>query len=177
VQCAGPVIAKLGGKASKVLAHNAYASFVHHLYEFYVGIIKKNRCDLGNVPPEDMDAILLSEVEKLLRNRRRAIEQGYAPTWENHISVYQVEVPMEFGGHFRSVRNRTAHADVRRASPRAVDISLAEFYTRYHLFIYLLYQSAQFTWTIDDFEKHDWQSIEDFDLAIKRKPPEAPLGQ
>src|SRR3546814_9248050 len=60
-------------------------------------------------PKSDIsDNIINSEVEKLLRNKRHAIQNGYAPKWENHISVYQMEVPKEFARDFRQIRNRTA---------------------------------------------------------------------
>ena len=103
-------------------------------------------------------------------HRVDAIKNGRAPAWENHISTYQVDVPLEFGAQFRRIRNRTAHASTKRSDP-GTDLSLAKFYELYHLFVYLLYYSAQWLWSVKDVETFDWKAIEEFDLAIQADPP------
>lgn len=113
-----------------------------------------------------LDHIFNGEVVKLLKNRVDAINGGYSPSWENHISVYQVEVPAEFGTQFRKIRNRTAHASTKRSLP-GDELTLGQFYEKYHGFVYLLYCSAQWLWTVKDIEAHDWKSIEEFDLAVQ----------
>jgi hypothetical protein len=153
-------------KATKIKCHDAYASFLHHLYEFYVGCIKRDFRSTETVQSKVLDHIFHREVVKLLKNRVDAIIGGYAPSWENHISVYQVEVPAEFGTHFRKIRNRTAHASTRRSLP-GDELSLGQFYEKYHGFVYLLYYSAQWLWTVKDIEAHDWKSIEEFDLTVQ----------
>lgn len=159
-------------KLTKIRSHDAYSSFLHYLYEFYVGCIKRDMHDLKKLDPSLLDRMFNAEVRKLLNNRIHAIENGYAPSWENHISVYQVEVPEEFGTQFRRIRNRTVHVSIERARPNN-DLSLAEFYHRYHKFVYLLYYAAQW-WTTKDIEAYDWKSIEEFDLSVQTtdtKPP------
>src|SRR3546814_16958957 len=100
-------------------------------------------------PKSDIsDNIINSEVEKLLRNKRHAIQNGYAPKWENHISVYQMEVPKEFARDFRQIRNRTAHADLRRAAPENHP-TMGEFYKRYHGYVYILYAQTHWLWHVD----------------------------
>lgn len=150
-------------KSVKVQSYNAYSEFLHHLYEFYVACFKRDRRSTAKIPYGDLDALLNLEVEKLLRNRRQAIEQGYAPSWENHISVYQVEVPQNFGTDFRKLRNRAAHADPSRAVPG--ELSLGAFFTECHRFIVLLYQSGLAFWTVKDVEKYNWRAIEEFNAA------------
>jgi hypothetical protein len=153
-------------KAIKIRCHDAYASFLHHLYEFYVGCIKRDLRNTENLQGKVLDKIFNCEVTKLLKNRVDAINGGYAPSWENHISVYQVEVPTEFGTQFRRIRNRTAHASTKRSSPKD-ELPLGQFYEKYHGFVYLLFYSAQGFWTVKDIEAHDWKSIEEFDLAVQ----------
>lgn len=153
-------------KATKIKCHDAYASFLHHLYEFYVGCIKRDFRSTETVQSRVLDQIFNREVTKLLRNRVDAIKGGYAPSWENHISVYQVEVPTEFGTQFRKIRNRTAHASTKRSSP-GDELPLGQFYEKYHGFVYLLYYSVQWLWTVKDIEAQDWKSIEEFDLAVQ----------
>lgn len=157
-------------KLTKIRSHDAYTSFLHHLYEFYVGCIKQDRRNLNSLNYQLLDCIFNTEVRKLLRNRIHAIENGYAPSWENHISVYQVEVPEDFGIQLRRIRNRTAHVSIKRATPSS-ELSLAEFYRRYHKFVYLLYCSAQWMWTTKDIEAQNWKSIEDFDLSVQIADP------
>lgn len=153
-------------KSIKISAYNAYSSFLHHLYEFYVGCIKRDRRNTSDIKSDELDTIFNKEVEKLLRNKRHAIEHGYAPEWENHISVYQVEVPTDFGPQFRRIRNRTAHADLRRAVP-VNQLSLGDFYRLYHRFVYLLYAQPHWLWSVKDIEAFDWKAIEDFNLAAR----------
>ncbi|MHB1117778.1 hypothetical protein [Sideroxydans sp.] len=153
-------------KATKIKCHDAYASFLHHLYEFYSGCIKRDFRSTETVRYSVLDQMFNHEVTKLLKNRVDAIKGGYAPSWENHISVYQVEVPTEFGTQFRKIRNRTAHASTKRSSPDD-ELPLGQFYEKYHNFVYLLYYSAQRLWTVKDIEAQDWKSIEEFDLAVR----------
>lgn len=107
-----------GGRTDKRLLlamFDAYARFPHHLYEFYLGNIKRERGRLGTVPHEECDRILQAEAEKLMRIRRERILTGDAPRWENHVSYYESPVPSDFACDFRQARNRVAHADYRRA--------------------------------------------------------------
>lgn len=153
-------------KATKIKCHDAYANFLHHLFEFYVGCIKRDFRSTDTVQSKALDCIFNREVVKLLKNRVDAINGGYAPSWENNISIYRVEVPAEFGTQFRKIRNRTAHASTKRSFP-GDELSLGQFYEKYHGFVYLLYYSAQWLWTVKDIEAHDWKSIEEFDLAVQ----------
>lgn len=157
-------------KLTKIRSHDAYASFLQHLYEFYVGCIKRDQHEIKGLDHRLLDRVFNAEVRKLLNNRIHGIENGYAPLWENHISVYQVEVPEEFGTQFRRIRNRTAHVSIKRSRPNT-ELSLSEFYERYHNFIYLLYHSAQWTWSTKDIEAQDWKSIEEFDLSVQTVDP------
>jgi hypothetical protein len=152
-------------KTTKIKCHDAYASFLHHLYEFYVGCFKRDLRSTKPLESRVLDQIFNREVTKLLKNRVDAIKGGYAPSWENHISVYQVDVPNEFGTQLRNIRNRTAHASTKRSSPED-ELPLGQFYEKYHRFVYLLYYSAQGFWAVKDIEARDWKSIEDFDLAV-----------
>jgi hypothetical protein len=90
-------------------------------------------------------------------------QNNYAPSWENHISVYQVEVPKEFGKRFRIIRNNTAHVNIKRAMP---EFTLAQFYEEYHSFVYLLYEAGMTYWNTQNIEEHNLQSIEEFDLSV-----------
>lgn len=154
----------LSGKCDKniaLLCYNAYADFVSHLYEFYLGCIKRDARFSKNLTSIRIDEILNTEVEKLLKLRQTRILRGDAPSWENDISFYQSEVPREFAYSFRTVRNIRAHADPRRAS-----FSLSDFYKKYHRFIYLLYTEPQWLWNIDDLNQHDWKEIEMFSREL-----------
>lgn len=152
-------------KATKIRSHDAYSSFLHHLYEFYVGCIKRNRRDTKEIDSYVLDRIFNSEAEKQLRIRVERIEQGRAPAWENHISVYRVDVPNDFGKRFRQIRNRTVHASIDRSAP-GQELTLGQFYKECHKFIFLLYDSSHWLWSVEDIEKNEWKAIEEFDLAF-----------
>jgi hypothetical protein len=155
-------------KITKIRCHDAYSRFLNHLYEFYVGCIKRDQNNFKRLDYQLLDKIFNVEVRKLLLNKIHAIENGYAPSWESHISVYQVEVPEDFGEQFRSIRNRTAHVSIKRANP---DLSLADFYNQYHSFVCLLYNAAQWLWITEDIEKHEWKAIEEFGHLFQSSHP------
>jgi len=87
VYFAGQNILGDDSKKIKIQSYNSYASFLHHLYEFYIGCIKRELRDTSSPKIDISDRIVNSEAEKLLKNKRHAIENDYAPEWGNHISV------------------------------------------------------------------------------------------
>jgi hypothetical protein len=96
--------------------YNAYSRFVHHLYEFIRGAHAREAqntkiTDKGLTGAErakfDEDYIS-AHVQRLLTNRRTAIQDGTAPSWENSISYYPERVPPEFAREFRRYRNLNA---------------------------------------------------------------------
>lgn len=153
-------------KLTKIKMHDAYANFLSHLFEFYIACEQRDRSNTKKLDNEFLDKFFNAQVKRQLRNKCDAIEKGYAPEWENHISCYQVEVPEDFGKDFRLVRNRTSHALIDRSVPEK-GIPLADFYHRYHKFAYLLYYTGSW-WRARNIENYNWQAIEEFDLSVKR---------
>lgn len=147
-----------------IAAYNAYSDFISHLYEFYLGCIKRDGRFGRNVQGKTVDAILNAEVTKLLKIRRERILRGDAPLYENHISHYEVEVPTEFGAAFRKVRNIRSHAAAERS-----EFNLANFHAMYHRFIYLLFEEPQWIWNIEKVPDHDWRAIGAFAKMIVPK--------
>ena len=139
--------------------YNSYTRFLHHLYEFYVACFKRDANDTANLKHTTVEKLLNAEVRKLLRNRREAIRGGYAPAWENHISVYEVAAPETFASRFRMIRNSTAHVDYRRALNE-----VSRFYAECHLFAMLLYNSGVAYWSVQDVAAVNWKAIGEFPL-------------
>lgn len=79
----------------------------------------------------------------------------------------EVIVPESFGKHWRFVRNRRNHASERRFTGE--DITLSDFYEKYHRFIYLFYEEAQWVWIVEDVESYDWGDIEKFNSIVRTK--------
>jgi len=157
----------LGGNQEKkisIACYNAYSDFVSHLYEFYLGCIKSDGRFSKRISGAEVDSILNKEVQRILKIRRERILRGNAEPHENHISSYEVEVPEEFGSQFRSVRNIRSHAMSDRST-----YNLADFYLKYHRFIYLLFVEPQWLWNIEKFPEHDWHAIEEFSKVITAK--------
>ncbi len=159
----------INGKEDKrhlLAMYDAYARFVHHLYEFYVACIKRNRQSTSDIPHPERDRILQVEASKLMNNRAARIRRGDAPSLENSPEYYETPVPPYFAEHFRTVRNRTAHADYRRSLPTS-GISLADFFRQYHRYILLLFEEAHFVWNVKDVENFDWGEITEFNLVVR----------
>lgn len=153
-------------KRIRVAMYSAYTRFLHHLYEFYLASYQREFMSLKDIPANTIDKLLNGEVRKLLRNRIEAIDGGYAPAWENHRSVYEVEVPEEFSLQWRRIRNRTAHVSTKRSTSKP-DIRLVDFYNKFHGFVYLLYHSAMAHWAVRDLNAVSWKEIEEFNLAVE----------
>jgi hypothetical protein len=151
-------------KQIRLRSYNLYSEFLLHLYEFYYGCFKRDKRSTSDIPHTNLDQLFNFEAQKAINITTERILNGRALGWENDLSYYQVIVPEDFGMHFRWIRNRHSHVDHKRSSGE--EISLSEFYRKYHKFIYQLFSFASWIWEIEDIEKHDFQSIEDFETAI-----------
>jgi hypothetical protein len=127
--------------------YNAYSAFAHHLYEFMRGAhareeqntkITSKRLTAAEKAKLDEDYISL-HAQRLLTNRRTAIQNGTAPSWENDIIYYPERVPKEFAKDLRQFRNWT-HAHVSHERSSGLDPS--EFFSKYHKYLYLLYRDC-----------------------------------
>jgi hypothetical protein len=87
-----------------------------------------------------------------------------AAGWEKQVRHLEASIDGDFGKHFRLVRNRTAHALHRRARPSVDDLTLGNFFVRYHYAVLCLFETAKFTWTVRDIESFDWMEMEAFDV-------------
>lgn len=154
-------------KELAIKSYENYSDFVAHLYEFYVGCIYLNDRYPKKPNYDQLDRIFTEEAERYLHLRRQRIDKGYAPSWENARSHYEVIVPESFGKHWRFVRNRRNHASERRFTGE--DITLSDFYEKYHRFIYLFYEEPQWLWIVEDVESYDWGDIEKFNSIVRTK--------
>jgi hypothetical protein len=85
-------------------AYNAYARFIHHLYEFAMSAIARDRNDTKQMRAVDADRYLASYLQRALKKRRDAILDGTAPSWENHISAFPENIPATLPSDFRRTR-------------------------------------------------------------------------
>ena len=147
----------------KIDCYSAYIDFVAHLYEFYLACIKQDSRYPSKPTKDQIDEAMHFEATRLMNIRRDRILSGEAPSWENHISVYEVKIPKEFGQSFRKVRNLRSHVNSQR-----VDFDLGEFYKNFHEFLFLMYQDCICLWDVDksNAPKQDWGEIENFTNAI-----------
>lgn len=143
------------------MSYQHYSEFVRSLYEFYVAIIQWNEQNT-RLRDYDFDGKMTEAVQRLLNFHgplKRAIDRSLPVT-----------VPEEFGYHFRHIRNRTAHADYRRMAPELGknEITLAQFYSRYHFYCKLLLEHPQFTWGSTKFVKsYTWAPVREFMRVIR----------
>ena len=145
--------------------YNAYSRFIHHLYEFMIGAVARDRCDTAQMEAAVKDTYIMSHTQRILTSRRQAILNGTAPAWENHISAYPEKVPAEFAEQFRRMRNKVSgHVTHERST-----ISLSDFYDEYHKYVYMLYHKSREHWSLlRDKEFPDLQEITKFSVLIKK---------
>jgi hypothetical protein len=159
--------------------YNTYVDFLSHLYEFYIGLIKKDskfkqkgiykdyESFKNKQEHEIIDLIFNEEVGKLFRNRKNRILNGYKDNLGYRIDFYECDIPEKFGEHFRYMRNRRNHVDYRRASNN-FDISLKDFFELYHKFILILYYECVWLWHVNE-DEFDWLAIDDFASEILKE--------
>lgn len=151
--------------------YNAYTRFVHHLYEFLLGAMARERGSTGENGWKDSDPWIQENAQRVLTGRRSAILNGTAPAWENHISAFPETVPPEFSKEFRAIRNK-GHGHVTHERPSK---SLTDFYEKYHKFIYMTYYHCLGHWgSFRDEEFPDLKEITRFSVLIKRANESTP---
>jgi hypothetical protein len=151
--------------------YNSYARFIHHLYEFMAGAYVREQHDTtaagGKNAYLNIERYVSHHTRRILTNRREAIKNGTAPTWEGALSAYPEKIPAEFARDFRSCRNRAlGHVRHERA-----ELSLSDFYDRYHMYLYLLYRDVLGWWGLRDKHFPDLKEITDFTVAVRNQPP------
>jgi hypothetical protein len=147
-------------------AYNAYARFVHHLYEFVLGAVARERQNTEQLKFDMADCYVGSEIQRLLTNRREAIINGTAPAWENHISVYPESIPKDLPLDFRRCRNIVSgHVKYERTG-----LNLSDFYDKYHTYLYMLYEDIKSWWGRLPNRFPDLKEITAFSVLVKDKP-------
>jgi len=123
-------------------AYNAYARFIHHLFEFMSAAYCVERQDTSSPNSYEVDRFIQNECQRILSGRRQSIINGTAPSWENHISAYPEVAPTEFSVCLRRARNIAfGHAKHQRMS-----YDLSEFYRKYHGMAYLIFYNIRGFW-------------------------------
>jgi hypothetical protein len=147
--------------------YNAYSRFIHHLYEFMAGAlvrdIKNTKIDRNNLEAaRKTERYIMGHTQRILTNRRNAIENGTVPEWENTLCAYAEKVPSDFAKHFREYRNTVSgHVKYERAL-----LSLSDFYDRYHQYMHMLYRDAYDWWGLRGKDFPDLKEITDFSIMI-----------
>lgn len=150
--------------------YDAYARFIHHLYEFRIGCIAREVCNTiitNKKRPEKttlIDNYITSQTQRVLKRWVDDIENGTAPVWANHIDCYKIPIPTDFSRDFREYRNKIiGHV----AHERASKLSLTEFYRKYHKFLFLLYQESISFWRNRATEFPDLGEVTEFSLLLE----------
>ncbi|HEV7237425.1 MAG TPA: hypothetical protein VGN15_14650 [Ktedonobacteraceae bacterium] len=147
--------------------YNAYARFIHHLYEFMMGAVTRDRQDTRKLESKLADRYTAGHTQRILTNRREAILNGTAPVWENEISYYPERIPQTFAESFRRFRNIiSGHVKYERS-----DLNLLDFYHQNHKYLYLLYYDAKSWWARQSEEFPDLKEITAFAVLVKDDLP------
>jgi hypothetical protein len=147
--------------------YNAYARFIHHLYEFLMGAAKRDYHDTAQLKWQSAQRYVSGHAQRLLTNRRTAILNGSAPAWENGISYYPERIPATFGRRFRQLRNiASGHVTDERSN-----LSMSRFYDQNHKYLYLLYYDAKSWWGRQTDEFPDLNEITAFSVLVEHEPP------
>jgi hypothetical protein len=144
--------------------YNAYSRFILHLYEFMLGAVERETGSTGKLQGKRVDRYITSQAQRILTGRRRAIQNGTAPAWENSISYFPESVPAEFAGEFRKMRNKiSVHVSHERSG-----ISLSDFYEKYHKYVHMLFWNCLGHWGLRGQEFPDLREITRFSVLVKK---------
>jgi hypothetical protein len=145
--------------------YNAYARFIHHLYEFMLGAVQRERGDTEKLEGEIATRYVQGHAQRVLTARRQAILNGTAPTWENDISYFHEQVPSDFATKFRQLRNKiSGHVTHERSG-----IDLTDFYDQYHKYVHMLYWNCRGHWGLRDKEFPDLKEITRFSVLVEQQ--------
>jgi len=151
-------------------SYNAYARFIHHLYEFLLGCAARQRKNTniinerGSKRTKYIDAVINNYAQQCFDNWADNVKNGRAPNWANHHSFYDITVPKEFASTFRRFRNKVSgHVSYERAH----DLNLSEFYQDYHKFLIYLYTDSLYMWSVENRDIPDLSFITEFSLAVE----------
>lgn len=166
------MILKGHSKEISYRAYNAYANFIHHLYEFLMGCHAR---DAGNTNITNkkgkerisiIEGYIMHHVQRVMNQYCDAIKKGTAPKWVNDFEYYDVTVPVNFAKDFREYRNKVCgHVAFERASK----LNLSDFYQKYHKFLYYIYKDSIYWWGEKESEFPDLKDITNFSVAINTK--------
>ena len=144
--------------------YNAYARFIHHLYEFMLGAVQRDRGSTAVLKGELASRYIQGHAQRVLTVRRQTVLRGTAPAWENQISYYPENVPSEFAKNFRQLRNKiSAHVTHKRSS-----IDITDFYEKYHKYVHMLYWKCLGDWGLRDKEFPDLKEIGRFSVLVRK---------
>jgi hypothetical protein len=143
--------------------YNAYGRFIHHLYELFLGAAARDRGDDAPLSAKMAEQYISGYAQRALTDRREAILNGTAPSWENDISYFPETIPSDFAREFRRFRNIVSG----HVSGERISLNLGDFYDRNHKFLGILFRHAGSHWGAvgDDFP--DLKEITAFTVMVK----------
>jgi hypothetical protein len=146
------------------MAYNTYSRFIHHLYEFLLAAYCRERGDTKATAKRgsqlQTDAYINHHAQRVLRNKRAAIQNGTAPKWENSLSAYAEKIPEDLAQSFRLWRNK-AYGHVSAERPR---MDLSRFFQHYHQYLHMLYRDSMYQWGPKEGAFPDLQEITGFSI-------------
>ena len=165
-----------GNKNSNWLSYktyNAYADFILHLHSFLEGCLAREN-NITNIQStktmkahQIIDNYINAHVLRILEYKRQDIINNNAPAWENDISYYSKEqFSLNFASEFRIYRNKI---DGHVAYERAHILNLSQFYSKYHKYLYLLYQDSYSHWGKIGQDFPDLADITNFTVLVKNE--------
>ena len=165
---AGLLVSQPGDRVLAYSAYNAYARFIHHLYEFVVGALARERRDARFFEKQrgkaaDQDAHVSAFVHRVVTSARNT------PESEGESKSCPEMLPQDFAEKFRKCRN-IAYGHVTPDRPR---LNLSEFYEKYHTYLCILYQHAREWWGLRSEEFPDLKEITQFSITARNNsaPP------
>lgn len=140
--CAPALLAGRRERQLSYVAYNAYARYIHHLYEFLLGCGSRRRGDTHPLQAEAADELITTHLQRILTVRRQMILAGRTDARGNGLEAYPAVVPSGFATEFRRLRNTT----IAHVTPKRAAADLSRFYRENNFLLFLMVEDASFAW-------------------------------
>ena len=147
-------------------AHNSYSRFLHHLYEFNIGAIRRDLKDTSFPKRQNANHQVDKYVQSNAHRVQRNAQEGDTRYWSVRFPVEVTGIPEcvapNFAEQWRIHRNKlSGHVDHRRSA-----MDLSKFYRENHQMIILIFLEAGAWWGRMGAEFPDLGEITAFTTAV-----------
>lgn len=155
------------GDESRQISYRAYARFLLHLYEFYVGCEQRARQDTSEIRWPEVDTLRAVSAQRAFRHLSTTFGAKTLNAAPYNSGVTEPIIKLkEFAKAFRRARN-TAMGHVKHQRAK---LNLSDFYQKFHRYLLSMHNAAAHMWGSIGDEFPDLGEVTAFSVLVKNDP-------